>query len=122
MTLRKQHPYSLMWAPIFQANEPHVCILTSFTSYSLGYLIAAVSPSTTVSIIVMPLILIIMLVVAGFMIRDPQLPKFIAWFRYLSLYRWGFFALLLTEFPPGGFFGTIPNGDPALIGTLLTAG
>lgn len=85
------------------------CIMTSFTAYSLGYFIAAISPSTSMAVIVMPLILVVMLVVAGFMIRDPQLPTFIAWFRYFSIYRWSFFSLLLVQFPAGGRFGSLPN-------------
>eukprot|EP01053_Blabericola_migrator_P001521 Blabericola_migrator_1__1520@NODE_13_length_24280_cov_225_960393_g10_i0_p3_GENE_NODE_13_length_24280_cov_225_960393_g10_i0NODE_13_length_24280_cov_225_960393_g10_i0_p3_ORF_typecomplete_len1072_score160_40ABC2_membrane/PF01061_24/0_00077ABC2_membrane/PF01061_24/7_6e35ABC_tran/PF00005_27/3_4e24ABC2_membrane_3/PF12698_7/3_8e02ABC2_membrane_3/PF12698_7/4_5e09AAA_21/PF13304_6/9_5e07AAA_15/PF13175_6/0_0031AAA_15/PF13175_6/0_56AAA_16/PF13191_6/9e05AAA_25/PF13481_6/7_6e05AAA_22/PF13401_6/0_00011AAA_29/P len=86
-----------------------MCFFVSFCAYSFGYMISSFSPRLEVAVVLSPLILVVMLVLAGFFLRDAQIPAWIAWFRYLSIYRWGFFGLGAIQFPPGKGYGALDN-------------
>lgn len=86
-----------------------IVVLISFTAYSLGYFISAMSPRLEVAITITPLIFLVMLILAGLMVRDPDLPKWIGWFRYLSIYRWAYFAVCANQFPILRSYGPLPN-------------
>eukprot|EP01069_Polyplicarium_translucidae_P008248 Polyplicarium_translucidae@DN3204_c0_g1_i1.p1 len=86
-----------------------VCAAITFAAYGFGYFISAVSPRMEVAVLIAPLTLVVWLVLSGFFLRDADIPGWIGWFKYLSFYRWGFFALTLNEFPPDGYTGSLPN-------------
>eukprot|EP00382_Lankesteria_abbotti_P001167 CAMPEP_0113850480 /NCGR_PEP_ID=MMETSP0372-20130328/3914_1 /TAXON_ID=340204 /ORGANISM="Lankesteria abbotti" /LENGTH=815 /DNA_ID=CAMNT_0000820795 /DNA_START=610 /DNA_END=3057 /DNA_ORIENTATION=- /assembly_acc=CAM_ASM_000359 len=86
-----------------------VCATVTFASYGFGYMISAGSPRMEIAVIIAPLTLILWFVLAGFLLRDPDIPAWIAWFRYFSVYRWGFFSFLNNEFPPGTWFNRMPS-------------
>eukprot|EP01054_Gregarina_sp_Poly1_P005091 Gregarina_sp_Poly_1__5090@NODE_269_length_10312_cov_190_473011_g234_i0_p1_GENE_NODE_269_length_10312_cov_190_473011_g234_i0NODE_269_length_10312_cov_190_473011_g234_i0_p1_ORF_typecomplete_len1001_score147_59ABC2_membrane/PF01061_24/0_00087ABC2_membrane/PF01061_24/3_3e37ABC_tran/PF00005_27/8_9e24ABC2_membrane_3/PF12698_7/6_3e02ABC2_membrane_3/PF12698_7/1_2e08AAA_21/PF13304_6/0_22AAA_21/PF13304_6/0_0097AAA_21/PF13304_6/2_3e03AAA_16/PF13191_6/7_5e06AAA_15/PF13175_6/0_0011AAA_15/PF13175_6/19AAA_22/P len=86
-----------------------MCVLVSFCAYSFGYCISAFSPRLEVAVVIAPLVLVIWLVLAGFMLRDSQIPAWIDWFKYLSIYRWAFFGMSAIQFPPGKGFGALDN-------------
>lgn len=86
-----------------------VCILTSFCAYGFGYMVSAAAPRMEVALLTAPLTLVIWLVLAGFFLRDGDIPAWISWFKYLSFYRWSFFSFVINQFPPGKYFGTLPN-------------
>lgn len=86
-----------------------ICVLTTFCAYGFGYMVSAGAPRMELAILIAPLTLVIWLTLAGFFLRDGDVPLWINWFKYLSFYRWAFFALVTNQFPPGGYFGTLPN-------------
>eukprot|EP01055_Gregarina_sp_Pseudo9_P002135 Gregarina_sp_Pseudo_9__2134@NODE_248_length_3438_cov_12_274787_g231_i0_p1_GENE_NODE_248_length_3438_cov_12_274787_g231_i0NODE_248_length_3438_cov_12_274787_g231_i0_p1_ORF_typecomplete_len1034_score330_48ABC2_membrane/PF01061_24/0_0015ABC2_membrane/PF01061_24/2e36ABC_tran/PF00005_27/6_3e25ABC2_membrane_3/PF12698_7/4_5e02ABC2_membrane_3/PF12698_7/8_6e12AAA_21/PF13304_6/0_24AAA_21/PF13304_6/0_0011AAA_15/PF13175_6/0_00097AAA_15/PF13175_6/2AAA_16/PF13191_6/4_3e05AAA_16/PF13191_6/1_8e03AAA_29/PF13555_ len=86
-----------------------MCFLVSFCAYSFGYFISAYSPRLEVAVVIAPLVLVVMLVLAGFFLRDPQIPRWINWFKFLSIYRWGFFGMAAIQFPPNKGFGALDN-------------
>jgi len=85
-----------------------ICACVSFAAYGFGYMVSAGSPRMEISVLIAPFTLVIWLVLAGFFLRDPDIPSWIGWFKYFSIYRWGFFALLTNQFRPGTFYGTLP--------------
>lgn len=86
-----------------------LCALTCFSAYGFGYMVSAAAPRMEVAVLVAPLTLVIWLVLAGFFLRDRDIPNWIAWFKYLSFYRWAYFSFITNQFPSGGFFGSLPN-------------
>ncbi|EZG43790.1 putative ABC transporter [Gregarina niphandrodes] len=86
-----------------------VAALISFTAYSMGYCVSSVVLRLETSIVFSPLVLVVMLVLAGFFMRDSEFPAWVNWAKYLSIYRWAYFAVTLINFPPHGTFGAIPN-------------
>eukprot|EP01055_Gregarina_sp_Pseudo9_P000645 Gregarina_sp_Pseudo_9__644@NODE_140_length_3998_cov_16_769134_g129_i0_p1_GENE_NODE_140_length_3998_cov_16_769134_g129_i0NODE_140_length_3998_cov_16_769134_g129_i0_p1_ORF_typecomplete_len965_score200_87ABC2_membrane/PF01061_24/0_54ABC2_membrane/PF01061_24/8_1e30ABC_tran/PF00005_27/5_4e26ABC2_membrane_3/PF12698_7/9_9e02ABC2_membrane_3/PF12698_7/5e10AAA_21/PF13304_6/21AAA_21/PF13304_6/0_0022CcmB/PF03379_13/0_0003AAA_33/PF13671_6/0_0017ABC2_membrane_2/PF12679_7/2_6e03ABC2_membrane_2/PF12679_7/3_3e03 len=86
-----------------------ICMLMVFAAYGFAYLISALSPSMEVAVIAAPLILVIFHACAGFFVRDTALPVWMAWVKYLSYYRWGFFGLTLNQFPEGEDYNGLPN-------------
>lgn len=86
-----------------------VCFLTTFCAYGFGYMVSAGAPRMEIAILIAPLTLVVWLTLAGYFLRDGDVPAWINWFKYLSFYRWSFFALVVNQFPPGGYFGTLPN-------------
>lgn len=118
----------LLWSTIYywmvgyEANAGQffsylvMCFLVSFCAYSFGYCISSFSPRLEVAVVIAPLILVVMLVLAGFFLRDAQIPTWINWFKYLSIYRWGFFGMAAIQFPPAKGFGALDN---RMILTLL---
>eukprot|EP01057_Protomagalhaensia_wolfi_P001218 Protomagalhaensia_wolfi_Nauph_80__1217@NODE_1718_length_1382_cov_34_479523_g1334_i0_p1_GENE_NODE_1718_length_1382_cov_34_479523_g1334_i0NODE_1718_length_1382_cov_34_479523_g1334_i0_p1_ORF_typecomplete_len264_score41_31ABC2_membrane/PF01061_24/2_7e34ABC2_membrane/PF01061_24/4e03ABC2_membrane_3/PF12698_7/1_8e08ABC2_membrane_2/PF12679_7/0_017CcmB/PF03379_13/0_078CcmB/PF03379_13/94AC_N/PF16214_5/0_42AC_N/PF16214_5/6_5e03_NODE_1718_length_1382_cov_34_479523_g1334_i02161007 len=111
----------LIWATIYywmvgyEANAVQfICYLLiaffcSFCAYSFGYFISSFSPRLEIAVVIAPLILVTMLVLAGFMLRDPDIPVWIDWFKYFSIYRWSFFGMCSVQFPPGKTYGALDN-------------
>eukprot|EP01055_Gregarina_sp_Pseudo9_P002149 Gregarina_sp_Pseudo_9__2148@NODE_24_length_5670_cov_13_762742_g22_i0_p1_GENE_NODE_24_length_5670_cov_13_762742_g22_i0NODE_24_length_5670_cov_13_762742_g22_i0_p1_ORF_typecomplete_len970_score220_64ABC2_membrane/PF01061_24/0_026ABC2_membrane/PF01061_24/1_7e27ABC_tran/PF00005_27/4e26ABC2_membrane_3/PF12698_7/2_9e03ABC2_membrane_3/PF12698_7/4_2e09AAA_16/PF13191_6/0_00011AAA_16/PF13191_6/1_6e03AAA_21/PF13304_6/3_4AAA_21/PF13304_6/0_04ATPase_2/PF01637_18/0_0016AAA_29/PF13555_6/0_0046AAA_29/PF13555_6/3 len=86
-----------------------ICALTIFAAYGFAYLASALSPSMEVAVVGAPLVLVIFLCCSGFFVRDAGVPDGLTWVKYLSFYRWGFFGLILNQFPPGESYGGVPN-------------
>eukprot|EP01069_Polyplicarium_translucidae_P001545 Polyplicarium_translucidae@DN1708_c0_g1_i1.p3 len=85
------------------------CLFVTFAQFGLGYLVAASTPAMAVGVLVAPLVNTIFAVLAGFFVRDPDIPAWIAWFRHINPIRWGFFSTMLSQFPSGGSFGFLTN-------------
>lgn len=85
------------------------CCMTTFCAYGFGYMVSAGSARMEIAIVIAPLTLGIWLALGGFFLRDGDIPQWIQWFKYLSFYRWSFFALVTNQFPMGGYFGALPN-------------
>ncbi|XP_053993339.1 uncharacterized protein LOC128884194 [Hylaeus volcanicus] len=99
-----------------------ICIGIIFAAYGLGYFMSFSCPSIEISMLVTPFILIIFLTLAGFVLRDENIPS---WLRFLDLfnfYKWGFFSLIINQFPliKGGHFGVLPNTLPRLVSGVFT--
>lgn len=86
-----------------------LCALTCFSAYGFGYMVSSAAPRMEVAVLVAPLTLAIWLVLAGFFLRDADIPSWIAWFKYLSFYRWAYFSFVTNQFPSGRYFGSLPN-------------
>lgn len=86
-----------------------ICLLTIFCAYGFAYMVSAASPRMEIAMLVAPFTLVIWLVLAGFFLRDGDIPGWIDWFKYFSFYRWSFFSMVSNQFPAGGYFGTLPN-------------
>lgn len=94
-----------------------ICILMIFAAYGFAYLVSALSPNMEVAVIAAPLILVVFHACAGFFVRDDALPVWMSWIKYLSYYRWGFFGLVLNQFPVEESWNGLPNSFTlALIG------
>lgn len=91
------------------------CAGISFAAYGFGYLVSAASPRMEIAVLVAPIILVIWLTIAGFFLRDEQIPRWIGWLSYISFYKWGFFSLVINQFPPDGYFGLLSNRIPLLM-------
>eukprot|EP01055_Gregarina_sp_Pseudo9_P002150 Gregarina_sp_Pseudo_9__2149@NODE_24_length_5670_cov_13_762742_g22_i0_p2_GENE_NODE_24_length_5670_cov_13_762742_g22_i0NODE_24_length_5670_cov_13_762742_g22_i0_p2_ORF_typecomplete_len695_score196_30ABC2_membrane/PF01061_24/0_011ABC2_membrane/PF01061_24/1_3e29ABC2_membrane_3/PF12698_7/1_7e07CcmB/PF03379_13/4_7e03CcmB/PF03379_13/0_00036ABC2_membrane_2/PF12679_7/1_2e03ABC2_membrane_2/PF12679_7/1_7e03ABC2_membrane_2/PF12679_7/0_0044DUF4590/PF15257_6/0_11_NODE_24_length_5670_cov_13_762742_g22_i03232407 len=86
-----------------------ICALSVFSAYGFAYLASALSPSMEVAVVSAPVVLVIFLCCSGFFVRDVGIPDWLTWVKYLSFYRWGFFALILNQFPLGKSYGGVPN-------------
>lgn len=86
-----------------------ISLLVTVCSYSFGYAISSLAPRLEVAVVLAPLFLVVMLVLSGFFLRDPDFPLWIGWIKYFSIYRWGFFGLCTVLFPSGTNFGFLPN-------------
>lgn len=99
-----------------------ITTLICYSAYGFAYFISALAPKMEIALLVAPLTLVIWLVVAGFFLRDGDIPLWIDWFKYLSFYRWAFFALCCNQFELGKYFGTLPNSvNLALSGVTYTS-
>lgn len=92
-----------------------VCSGVTFAAYGFGYLVSAASPRMEIAVLAAPFVLVIWLTIAGFFLRDTQIPAWIGWFSYFSFYKWGFFSLVTNQFRPGGYFGVLPNHVPLVM-------
>lgn len=92
-----------------------ICAGMTFAAYGFGYFISAASPRMEVAVLIAPVVLVIWLTIAGFFLRDEQIPKWIGWLSFISFYRWGFFSLVTNQFPPGKSFGLLSNHIPLLM-------
>lgn len=86
-----------------------ISLLITFAAYGFGYMVSAASSKLEFAMLLAPLFLMVWLTIAGFFLRDNDLPSWITWFKYVSFYRWGFFAHTSNIFRPGSYFGNIPN-------------
>eukprot|EP01053_Blabericola_migrator_P001018 Blabericola_migrator_1__1017@NODE_1256_length_4964_cov_342_362671_g849_i0_p1_GENE_NODE_1256_length_4964_cov_342_362671_g849_i0NODE_1256_length_4964_cov_342_362671_g849_i0_p1_ORF_typecomplete_len945_score126_15ABC2_membrane/PF01061_24/0_11ABC2_membrane/PF01061_24/6_3e32ABC_tran/PF00005_27/7_7e28ABC2_membrane_3/PF12698_7/1_1e03ABC2_membrane_3/PF12698_7/9_8e10AAA_21/PF13304_6/0_00016AAA_29/PF13555_6/5_8e05AAA_16/PF13191_6/0_00014AAA_22/PF13401_6/0_00029CcmB/PF03379_13/0_00039T2SSE/PF00437_20/0_016T len=86
-----------------------VCFLTVWAAYGFTYTTSAASPTMEVAVVVAPVILVVLLCCSGFFVRDAALPAFMAWVKYLSFYRWAFYAVILNQFPPDDSYAGVPN-------------
>eukprot|EP01053_Blabericola_migrator_P010382 Blabericola_migrator_1__10381@NODE_585_length_7468_cov_222_283070_g432_i0_p1_GENE_NODE_585_length_7468_cov_222_283070_g432_i0NODE_585_length_7468_cov_222_283070_g432_i0_p1_ORF_typecomplete_len820_score99_60ABC2_membrane/PF01061_24/0_049ABC2_membrane/PF01061_24/5_2e29ABC_tran/PF00005_27/3_6e11ABC2_membrane_3/PF12698_7/1_5e03ABC2_membrane_3/PF12698_7/2_9e10AAA_21/PF13304_6/0_00058CcmB/PF03379_13/0_0012ABC2_membrane_2/PF12679_7/2_4e03ABC2_membrane_2/PF12679_7/1_4e02ABC2_membrane_2/PF12679_7/0_00046 len=94
-----------------------IIVVMVFAAYGFAYLVSAMCPSMEVAVIAAPLVLVIFHACAGFFVRDTALPVWMSWIKYLSYYRWGFFGLVLNQFPEGSSFMGLPNSfSLALVG------
>ncbi|KAH0486485.1 MAG: hypothetical protein KVP17_003217 [Porospora cf. gigantea B] len=84
------------------------CVCTSYAAYGFGYMISAFTKSLEVTMILAPLLLVNMLALSGFFVREETFPVVVGWMKYLSYYRWGFYALVTNQFREGTFFAGIP--------------
>lgn len=78
-------------------NYIGICISTVFASYGFAYAISAISPSAEAASVTAPLLLVIFICCSGFFVRDSAIPRWMIWLKWLSLYRWGFFALCVNQ-------------------------
>ncbi|PFH32116.1 ATP-binding cassette G family transporter ABCG84 [Besnoitia besnoiti] len=79
--------------------------LQTNASISLGYLISCLCPNTELALAVMPLVMMPLILVAGFMIILDTLPRFWVWVPYISPFRWAFSGVMHAiwkdvELPP----------------------
>lgn len=86
-----------------------ICAIIIFSAHGFVYMISALSPSLEVAVCLAPFFMIVWLTLAGFFMRDNDLPQWILWFRYTSFYRWGYFALASLTFPSSTTFGVLPS-------------
>eukprot|EP01012_Entosiphon_sulcatum_P002779 TRINITY_DN10668_c0_g1_i1.p1 TRINITY_DN10668_c0_g1~~TRINITY_DN10668_c0_g1_i1.p1 ORF type:complete len:629 (-),score=120.34 TRINITY_DN10668_c0_g1_i1:16-1878(-) len=76
-------------------------VLTNFialNSYSLCLFVSSFAPSFAVANMVSPLIIVMFLLPAGFLLNADSLPIIWGWLKYVSFFRYGFQALALNEF------------------------
>eukprot|EP01060_Flectonema_neradi_P012123 TRINITY_DN1901_c3_g1_i1.p1 TRINITY_DN1901_c3_g1~~TRINITY_DN1901_c3_g1_i1.p1 ORF type:complete len:674 (+),score=95.99 TRINITY_DN1901_c3_g1_i1:63-2024(+) len=93
-------------------------ILTSICAQSWGLLISACSSSISMAQVLAPLILLPMMLAAGYFVSG--IPVWLDWLRYVSFIRWGFEGAMENEF--GGVYigceGSLPgcfvHGDDIL--------
>eukprot|EP01071_Lankesteria_metandrocarpae_P012754 Lankesteria_metandrocarpae@DN6234_c0_g1_i1.p1 len=86
-----------------------LCSLITFCSYGFGYLISALCSRVEIAVTVAPLLLTIYLVLAGFFLPDNRIPAWIDWFKYVTFFRWAWFALCINRWPPDGYYGYVTN-------------
>lgn len=93
------------------------CVGITFAAYGFGYFVSAACPRMEIAVLVAPITLVLWLTLAGFFLRDELIPAWISWFSYFSFYKWGFFSLVLNQFPPSssGSFGVFSNAIPRLV-------
>jgi len=72
-------------------------ILNSLAAAALAALIAAPAATVGVGAVALAFLLLQMCVFSGFLANSASLPPAVAWLRYLSLFNYGFEALLATE-------------------------
>ncbi|EZG55557.1 ABC transporter [Gregarina niphandrodes] len=99
-----------------------VCLVLCTTAYAFSYFLSSISPSMEVAVIAAPLCLVVLICCSGFFVRDSAIPTSMNWLKYISFYRWGFFALILNQFPHGENYWGVPNSfNLALIGVGETS-
>eukprot|EP01054_Gregarina_sp_Poly1_P011257 Gregarina_sp_Poly_1__11256@NODE_930_length_5672_cov_373_392507_g661_i0_p3_GENE_NODE_930_length_5672_cov_373_392507_g661_i0NODE_930_length_5672_cov_373_392507_g661_i0_p3_ORF_typecomplete_len412_score36_29ABC2_membrane/PF01061_24/4_1e33ABC2_membrane_3/PF12698_7/6_3e11CcmB/PF03379_13/1_5e05ABC2_membrane_2/PF12679_7/4_2e03ABC2_membrane_2/PF12679_7/0_0045_NODE_930_length_5672_cov_373_392507_g661_i02651500 len=86
-----------------------ICALTVFAAYGFAYFVSAASPTMEVAVVAAPIVMVIFICCSGFFVRDAAMPVWMSWVKYLSFYRWGFFGLIVNQFPPGGTYSGLPN-------------
>jgi ABC-type multidrug transport system permease subunit len=73
-------------------------VLFSFGAVSLGFIIAAGTRTQEASLIITPIVLIPMLIFGGFFINSNSIPTWLAWIRYISIFYYGFAALMISQY------------------------
>ncbi|KEP60253.1 UNVERIFIED_CONTAM: ATP-binding cassette G family transporter ABCG84 [Hammondia hammondi] len=68
--------------------------LQTNASISMGYMISCMCPDLEIALSVMPLLMMPLILVAGFMIILDTLPRFWIWVPYLSPFRWAFSGIM----------------------------
>lgn len=114
----------------FEWGLPHVhrcggffgiCVAIMFAAYGFSYMVAALCPSMETAVVAAPMLIVILICCSGFFVRDSAIPVWMSWCKYISIYRWGFFALCLNQFHRGESYWGLPNSfNLALIGITET--
>lgn len=61
-----------------------------FTGASYGFFISIVVPKLEIAMALIPVVVIPLMVLAGFFISTDDIPDYLIWISYLSMFRWGF--------------------------------
>jgi hypothetical protein len=74
-----------------------IVIVLNFVVNSYGMLMGALLPAALTALFV-PVLLIISLLAAGFYVNPENFPGWISWVRYLSVFYYGFNAVIVNQF------------------------
>jgi len=87
-----------------------IIMMQNFVACSLGLAISALSPTVEFANAAGPPLVIIGILFGGFYISVDSLPIVANWIPYLSMFKWGFEALMINEFT-GLEFECDPSGN-----------
>jgi len=69
-----------------------------FYSSAFGTLLGCIFPNPEVALTVAPLMVVPLMLFAGFYVSLSSIPDWLSWIQYISVYKWGYQALLVNEF------------------------
>jgi len=81
--------FFLFWVIIFG-----VCYCAS----SMGLFLGSMFPNPEVAVSLAPILIIPFMLFAGFYIKIDNIPEWLRWLQYLSIFKWGFQGLVTNEF------------------------
>jgi len=73
-------------------------VIISIASGSLGLLLGCMLPNAEVAITLAPVVIMPFMLFGGFFMKIDLIPIWLRWLQYLSLFKYGFEALLTNEF------------------------
>jgi len=73
-------------------------ILTYFTGASYGFMVSILVPKLEVAMTLIPVIVVPLMVLGGFFISSENIPDYLIWISYISMFRWGFQCAIINEF------------------------
>src|SRR3989338_10134450 len=96
-----------------------ILVVVSVASSSMGSLFAVVSPSFGVAMAIIPLITTVLMLFGGFYKNVSNIPPYAIWFYWISIYHFGFEALIHNEMIGTNFectstFCAFPNGESVI--------
>lgn len=80
----------------FVLNAAMICTFFFGTSY--GLLISVVIPKMEVAMALVPVLVIPFMVLGGFFVNTNNVPSYLKWIEYVSMFKYGFQAATLNEF------------------------
>lgn len=86
--------------------------LTITTAQSMGLLFSIALPSLQIALLVTPMLVLFLMIVAGFYIPFSNMPTWIRWTRWLSFASYGYSGILANEY--GGRY--IPCAESIVVG------
>jgi ABC-type multidrug transport system ATPase subunit/ABC-type multidrug transport system permease subunit len=86
--------------------------LTLTTAQSMGLLFSIVLPTLQIALLVTPMLVLFLMIVAGFYIPFSNMPSWIRWTRWLSFASYGYSGILANEY--GG--RQIPCAETVIVG------
>lgn len=73
-------------------------IATYFTGAAYGLLLSVIIPSLELAMALIPVVVIPLMVMGGFFVNSDNIPDFLKWIEYISMFKWGFQAAAINEF------------------------
>jgi len=75
-----------------------IMICTYFYGVSYGLCISIIVPKLDVAMSLVPLLVIPLMVLGGFFVNTNNIPKYLIWIEYISMFKYSFQAAALNEF------------------------
>lgn len=85
----------------FILNAAMICTFFYGTSY--GLMISVIIPKMEVAMALVPILVIPFMVLGGFFVNSNNIPKYLIWIEYVSMFKYGFQAAVLNEFDSVNF-------------------
>lgn len=99
-----------------------IVVSQAFCVGGLIALIGAVSPNITVGNILVPVVLVLFFLFAGFFVNASTIPDWWIWLYYISFFRYSYQAAVVNEFAGTTFFcpvnttsGCVSSGDQVIV-------
>ncbi|KRX00581.1 P-loop containing nucleoside triphosphate hydrolase [Pseudocohnilembus persalinus] len=73
-------------------------ILTYYSGASYGFFISILVSNIELAMTLVPVVLVPLMVLAGFFVTGPSVPAYLRWIQYISYMKWGFQAAMHNEF------------------------
>jgi len=75
-----------------------IMICTYFYGVSYGLCISVIVPKLDVAMALIPILVIPLMVLGGFFVNSNNIPKYLIWIEYISMFKYSFQAASLNEF------------------------
>jgi ATP-binding cassette subfamily G (WHITE) protein 1 len=66
------------------------CSLTYWAGASYGLMVSILIPKMELAMAMVPVIIIPLMVLGGFFVNSNNIPVFLIWVEYISMFKWGF--------------------------------